>query len=197
MRTIAIPIPEGVKGLIFDLDGTILDSMPLHYDGYNHALAAYGVHYPEDVFHSRGGIPTRDTLLMIAEDFEIKNFDVDQALETKRTFVESNLERIQLILPVFDIVKAYHGVLPMAVGTGSNRKVVTEMFERFRLGDYISHVVTATEVTHFKPHPETFIKCAEMIGIQPEDCVVFEDGKPGMQAAVAAGMKVVDVTKYL
>lgn len=197
MQTIVIPIPQGVKGLIFDLDGTILDSMPLHHDGYNHVLAPYGIHYPKDIFESRGGIPTHDTMKMIESDFGIKNFDIEGALEEKRAFVESNLDRITLISPVFDIIKEYHGVLPMAVGTGSNRKVVGEMFEKFQLGEYIQHVVTATDATHFKPHPETFLKCAELIGVLPKDCVVFEDGKPGMLAAEAAGMKVVDVTKYL
>ena len=197
MQTIAIPIPKGVKGLIFDLDGTILDSMPLHHDGYNHALAPYGVHYPKDTFESRGGIPTKDTMRMIQKDYDIEGFALEEALEAKRLFVETNLERIELIDPVFEIIKIYHGRLPMAVGTGSNRKIVDEMFERFSLGKYINHVVTATEVTHFKPHPETFLKCAGLIEVDPEDCVVFEDGKPGMLAAVAAGMKVVDVTNYI
>ncbi|WP_420579787.1 HAD family hydrolase [Reichenbachiella sp.] len=197
MHSITIPVPSKAKGLIFDLDGTILDSMPLHHEGYNHALAPYGVDYPKAIFESRGGIPTKDTMRLIEKDYEITNFDIEQALEAKRLFVESNLDRIQLITPVFEIIRDFHHKLPMAVGTGSNRKVVNELFERFNLSKYISHVVTATEVSHYKPHPETFLKCAELIGIDPEDCVVFEDGKPGMQAAEAAGMKVVDVTKYL
>lgn len=197
METIAIPVPKGVKGLIFDLDGTILDSMPLHHDGYNHALAPYGINYPKEIFESRGGIPTKDTMRMIEKDYGIQNFDLDQALESKRLFVEGNLDRIQIINPVFEIIKDYNGKLPMAVGTGSNRKVVDELFERFSLGQYIKHVVTATEVTHFKPHPETFLKCAQLIGVDPINCVVFEDGKPGMQAAETAGMQVIDVTKYL
>lgn len=197
MDTIVIPIPQGVKGLIFDLDGTLLDSMPLHLEGYNHALAPYNINYPKDVFESRGGIPTRDTMKLIANDYQIQNFDIEQALEDKRIYVEGNLDRIKLISPVFEIVKEYQGKLPMAVGTGSNRRVVDELFERFSLGQYIPHVVTATEVTHYKPHPETFLKCAELIGVKPEECVVFEDGVPGMQAAEKAGMQVIDVTKYL
>lgn len=197
LSAIKIPVPADSEGLIFDLDGTLLDSMPLHYEGYNHALKPYGVHYPEEVFYSRGGIPTRDTLLLIANEHRIESFDVDEALESKRSFVESNIGKIRLIEPVFEIIRAYHGKLPMSIGTGSNRKVVTEMFERFSLGKYIEHVVTATDVTYYKPHPETFLKCAELMGIEPEACTVYEDGKPGMQAALDAGMKVIDVTKYL
>lgn len=197
MRATEILVPSDAKGLIFDLDGTIIDSMPLHYDGYNHALVPYEVHYSVDLFHSRGGIPTRDTLQMIAEENQLNNFNIEQALEEKRSFVEQNLDRIRLIAPVLDTIKAYHTKLPMAVGTGSNRKVVDQLFERFSLGQYFNHVVTASDVTHFKPHPETFLKCASLIDIKPEDCVVYEDGLPGMQAARAAGMKVIDVTKYL
>lgn len=194
---IKIPIPADTKGLIFDLDGTILDSMPLHHQGYNYALQPYNIHYPKDIFYSRGGIPTRDTLLLIAEEYNIQAFDVDQSLAAKRQFVEQNLDDIQLIEPVFDVIRTYHAKLPMSVGTGSNRKVVAELFERFSLGEYITHVVTATDVKHYKPHPETFLKCAELMGVDPEYCTVFEDGKPGMQAAREAGMKVIDVTKFL
>ncbi len=197
MEQVAIPIPAGVKGLIFDLDGTLIDSMPLHYEAYNHCLEPWGVHYPKELFLSRGGIPTQDTLLLIEEENNIKDFDLELALERKRTFVDTNLDKITLIEPVFDIVKSYYGKLPMAIGTGSNRATVTEMFEMFGLGEYIEHSVTATEVENYKPHPETFLKCAELIRVEPKDCVVFEDGAPGMKAARDAGMQLVDVTQYL
>lgn len=192
-----IPVPKEARGLIFDLDGTIIDSMPLHYEGYNHVLAPYGIHYPQDVFYSRGGIPTRDTMNMIAQNHQIKDFDIVSALEKKRLFVENNLGQLQLIDPVFSIIMSYHGKLPMAIGTGSNRRMVNQLLEIFPIGNYISQVVTSDDVTHFKPHPETFLKCASLIGVAPEHCVVFEDGKPGMQAAETAGMQVIDVTKYI
>lgn len=197
MQSVMIPVPAGVKGLIFDLDGTILDSMPLHFKAYNHSLEPWGVKYAHDVFLSRGGIPTRDTMEMIARENAIENFSVGEALQRKRIYVDNNLDQITLIEPVMEIIKSYHGKLPMAVGTGSNRETVTRMFEMFGLGDYFEHVVTATDVQNFKPHPETFLKCSELIGIDPKDCVVFEDGKPGMIAAETAGMQVVDVTQYL
>ncbi|MCV9388709.1 HAD family hydrolase [Reichenbachiella ulvae] len=197
MQSVMVPVPAGVKGLIFDLDGTILDSMPLHFTAYNYSLEPWGVEYPHDVFLSRGGIPTRDTMHLIAKDHGIENFDVDAALQRKREFVDKNLDKITLIEPVMEIIKQYQDKLPMAVGTGSNRETVTRMFKMFGLGNYFEHVVTATDVQNFKPHPETFLKCSELIQIDPTDCVVYEDGKPGMIAAETAGMKVVDVTQYL
>ncbi|MEO9967885.1 MAG: beta-phosphoglucomutase family hydrolase [Reichenbachiella sp.] len=193
---IKIPIPVEAKGLIFDLDGTLIDSMPIHHAAYNYVLESYGIQYPKETFYSRGGIPTRDTLMMIAKENGIEGFNLEQALEDKRTYVERHMDQVKLIRPVFDVVEKYHGVLPMAIGTGSNRKVVEDVFERFGLDDYFTHSVSATEVHQYKPHPETFLKCASLLGIQPNDCVVFEDGKPGMQAAVAAGMMVIDVTEY-
>lgn len=197
MSQIKVPVPSNVKGLIFDLDGTLIDSMPLHYEAYNHCLSPWNIDYSMELFLSRGGIPTRDTLLMIAQENKIQNFDLDKALTLKRAFVDDNLDKITLIEPVFEIVKEYHGKLPMSIGTGSNRATVNEMFERFGLGQYISHVVTATEVSNYKPDPETFLKCAELMGVTPADCVVYEDGAPGMEAAKTAGMSVIDVTKYL
>ncbi|SHK91113.1 haloacid dehalogenase superfamily, subfamily IA, variant 3 with third motif having DD or ED [Reichenbachiella agariperforans] len=197
MQTVTIPVPAGVKGLIFDLDGTIIDSMPLHFKAYNHSLVPWDITYPHDVFLSRGGIPTRDTMHMIGEENGITDFDVEAALRRKREYVDINLHEITLIEPMMNIIRAYHGKLPMAVGTGSNRETVTRMFKMFGLGDYFEHVVTATDVSQFKPHPETFLRCAELIGIDPIDCVVYEDGKPGMVAAETAGMQVVDVTQYL
>ncbi|MGL1885456.1 MAG: HAD-IA family hydrolase [Reichenbachiella sp.] len=189
-------IPAGIKGLIFDLDGTILDSMPLHYKGYLHGLSQWNVHYPEEVFYTRGGIPTKTTFEMIAEENNIQNFDIEKALQLKREFVDTQLDKITLVTHVMDVIKEYHGKLPMAVGTGSNRNTVDHMFEMHGLGEYFEHVVTATEVSHHKPHPETFLKCAELIAIAPKDCIVFEDGKPGMVAAESAGMQVIDITKF-
>ncbi|PIB33945.1 hypothetical protein BFP72_00100 [Reichenbachiella sp. 5M10] len=197
MQSVTIPVPAEAKGLIFDLDGTVIDSMPLHYKAYNHSLEPWGVTYPHDVFLSRGGIPTQDTMHIISEENNIVDFDVALALQRKRTYVDANLDQITLIQPIMEIIKEYHGQVPMAVGTGSNRDTVERMFAMFGLGQYFEHVVTATDVSQFKPHPETFLKCAELIQIAPKDCVVFEDGKPGMVAAETAGMQVVDVTQYL
>ena len=197
MKTAIIPVPTGVKGLIFDLDGTIIDSMPMHLKSYNYALEVWGIDYPKEVFQSRAGIPTLETLEMIAEEYGVKNPDFDQVIGRIRYFEMNNSDQITMIKPIYDIIKEVHGQLPMAIGTGNSRKHVDLIIDQFSLDQYIPHVVTATEVTYGKPHPETFLKCAELIGIEPQDCVVFEDGVLGIEAAVTAGMQVVDVTKHL
>ena len=192
-----LDIPAGAGAIIFDLDGTLLDSMPLHYEAYNDCLKKYGVHYPYELFISRGGIPTRDTFLMIARENAIVNFDVELAIRSKREFVDSRLHLIKPIDTTFNIMKKYHGVLPMSIGTGSNRQTVNEMYRLFELGTYIPISVTATDVSHFKPHPETFLRCAELMKVKPESCIVFEDGLPGIEAAKSAGMQVIDVKPYI
>ena len=197
MKTAIIPIPTGVKGLIFDLDGTILDSMPMHLQSYNYALQPWGVDYPIEVFQSRAGIPTLKTLEMIAEEYNVQNPDYDEIIGRIRYFESNNSHQITMIEPIYEIIKEAHGRLPMAIGTGNSRKHVDLLVDQFSLDQYMPHIITATEVTHGKPHPETFLKCAELIGIEPEDCVVFEDGVLGIEAALTAGMQVVDVTKHL
>lgn len=192
-----VPVPQGVKGIIFDLDGTLVDSMPLHLEAYNFAVAPYGISYTQEVFQSRAGMPTIATFERIAEDHGIADMDIELACARKREFFGQNLEKITLIEPVADVMRRSHGNIPMAIGTGSYRKTVDKVVNLFGLLDYIGHVVTADDVTRHKPEPETFLKCAQLLGIAPADCVVYEDGDPGVQAAIAAGMQVVDVRDHL
>ena len=192
-----VPIPAGVKAIIFDLDGTLVDSMPLHLAAYQYAIEPHGVTYSAEVFQSRAGMPTIETFERIRDDFGLKNFSVEEACTRKRAYFGENLDQLALIEPVAKVMRDSHGVLPMAIGTGSYRKTVEKVVNRFGLLEYISHLVTADDVQKHKPHPETFLACAELMKVDPADCVVYEDGDPGVQAAQAAGMKVVDVRGYL
>ncbi|MGL5500875.1 MAG: HAD-IA family hydrolase, partial [Plesiomonas shigelloides] len=92
-----------------------------------------------------------------------------------------------------DVVKAYHGRRPMAVGTGSETAVAEALLRHMGLRDYFSVLVGANDVQAHKPAPDTFLLCAEKLGIAPQHCVVFEDAEFGLQAARRAGMDVVDV----
>ncbi len=192
-----VKIPDDVSGLIYDLDGTLIDSMPVHYQAYNAGLEPYNVVYPKEVFLSRAGIPTIDTLKMIERDYQIPNFNIEEVLERKRKYLKDNLERVKLIDPVFDIVKQYHKVLPMSIGTGSHRSMVDRVVSQLGINKYIDIVVTADDVKRHKPYPDTFLKCADLMKIDPKECLVFEDGVPGIKAAEEAGMKVIDVREFL
>ncbi|HAA13103.1 MAG TPA: phosphatase [Cytophagales bacterium] len=192
-----VPLPEGAQAIIFDLDGTLVDSMPLHLRAYQYAIEPWGVTYSAEVFQSRAGMPTIQTFELIEKDYGLKNFSVQEACDRKRDFFGKNLDQLQLIDPVAEIMRSQQNKMPMSIGTGSYRKTVEKVVNLFGLLDYISHVVTADDVQQHKPHPETFLACAERMEMAPAHCVVYEDGDPGVQAALAAGMQVVDVREYL
>lgn len=194
---IEIPVPKGTKGIIFDLDGTLIDSMPLHFAGYQYALEPWGVKYPEETFLHRAGMPSTDTMEMIRDDFSLENFDVTYAMQRKRTYVNQHLDQIVPIKAMFDLMKSNYGNLPMSIGTGSNRKMVDILIAMLGIDQYIKDIVTSDDVSNHKPSPDTFLKCATLMGIDAEHCTVYEDGILGIQAAQEAGMKVIDVNQYL
>ncbi|HZL10752.1 MAG TPA: HAD-IA family hydrolase [Prolixibacteraceae bacterium] len=183
------------KGLIFDLDGTLADTMPIHYIAWKNAAAMYGIDFTTELFEQLAGIPLYPTVEKLNQIFG-KSIDPKELGDIKETEFEKNMHLTPEIKIVTDLVRKYHGILPMAVGTGGSTRISRKSLEIIGLTDYFDILVTSEDVTNFKPHPETFLKCAEQMGIAPQDCEVYEDGILGIQAAQAAGMMVVDVTKY-
>jgi len=186
--------PE-IKGLIFDLDGTIADTMPIHYVAWRNAAARYGIDFSVELFEKLAGIPLYKTVEKLNELFN-KNIDPQEMGDAKEAEYEASMHLAQPIEPVMDVIRQYHGKLPMAIGTGGCRYLSEKVMRIVGVDQYIDQLVSADEVSQHKPHPETFLKCAELIGVKPQDCLVFEDGILGMQAAKAAGMQAVNVTNY-
>jgi len=183
------------KALIFDLDGTLADTMPIHYLAWKNAAAQFDIEFTPALFSELAGIPLYPTVEKLNQIFG-KNIDPKEMGNLKEIEFERNMHLTAEIYVVTDLVRANFGKLPMAVGTGGSKRLALKTLELIRLHDYFSILVTSEDVTQYKPNPETFLKCAELIGIPPVDCEVFEDGMLGMQAALAAGMMVVDVTQY-
>lgn len=190
-----LEINPKAKGLIFDLDGTLADTMPIHYIAWKNAAALYGIDFTTELFMELAGIPLYPTVEKLNQIFG-KNIDPKEMGDRKEAEFEKNMHLTPEIKVVTDIVREYHGKLPMAVGTGGARRLAFKTLEIIGLKNYFDVVVSYEDVTNYKPHPETFLKCAEQMGVEPADCEVFEDGVLGMQAAKSAGMMVVDVTKY-
>lgn len=190
-----IEVSPDVKGLIFDLDGTIADTMPIHFIAWRNAAARYGIDFTIELFEQLAGIPLYKTVEKLNELFN-KNIDPREMGDAKEKEYEDNMGKALPIEPVMDVIKKYHGKLPMAIGTGGNRDLSLKAMRLTGVDQYIDKLVSADEVENHKPHPDTFLKCAELISVKPEDCMVFEDGVLGIQAAQKAGMKVVDVTDY-
>lgn len=190
-----LKVNSKAKALIFDLDGTLADTMPIHYIAWRNAAATYGIDFTVELFGQLAGIPLYPTVEKLNELFG-KNIDPREMGDIKETEFEKSMQLTPGIKVVTDLVRTWHRKLPMAVGTGGSRRLSLKTLEIIGLEGFFDIVVTSEDVSNFKPHPETFVRCAELMGVDPLDCEVFEDGVLGFQAARAAGMMVVDVTQY-
>ncbi|MGI6340054.1 MAG: HAD-IA family hydrolase [Bacteroidales bacterium] len=190
-------IKPGVKGLIFDLDGTLADTMPYHLKAWKKACRKFGAEMDNEFLRSHTGSPG-----WIIADKIIRKYGLNDGVTAEQITGEKLIEFYKLqhlvkpIEPVISIVRRYHTILPMAVGTGGNRDAVERTLEITKLRHYFNIVVTANDVDNFKPHPETFLRCAEMMKIEPQHIEVFEDGELGLEAAKRAGMIATDVRSW-
>jgi beta-phosphoglucomutase-like phosphatase (HAD superfamily) len=190
-------IGPGIKGLIFDLDGTLADTMPYHFEGWKKACKKYGAHIDNSFLRKHTGSPG-----WIIADEIIKscglngNVTIEEIVDEKLQQFFKVQHLVKPIEPVVDIVKKYYGILPMAVGTGGHREAVERTLEITGLRKYFDIIVTANDVDCFKPHPETFLRCAELMKIEPRLIEVFEDGDLGIEAAKKAGMNATDVRSW-
>ncbi|HEX3044651.1 MAG TPA: beta-phosphoglucomutase family hydrolase [Bacillota bacterium] len=191
-----ISIEPQVKGLIFDVDGTLVDTMPTHFKTWQELAKTYGFSFPEELFLKYAGMSTNKIINLINHEQGFQ-LDPEELTKIKNQAYLKLVSRLELIKPVFAIVTRYHGKLPMALGTGEFREVAMVNIKAAGLDRYFDLIVTADDVTHSKPDPETFLKCARLMNVPPEACQVFEDGDPGLQAARRAGMIATDIRPYL
>ena len=190
-------IKQGVIGLIFDLDGTLVDSMPLHFDGWKKACDRFGAHIDPAFLRFHTGSPGWAIAAAIIENSGLKGtVTVDQIMKVKLEEFYKTQHLLKPIEPVADIVRRYYGKLPMAIGTGGHREAVERTLEVTGMKQYFDIIVTANDVNQHKPFPDTFLKCAELMKIDPEYIEVFEDGDLGIEAAKRAGMKATDVRSW-
>ncbi|MGM3159197.1 fructose-1-phosphate/6-phosphogluconate phosphatase [Dickeya undicola] len=179
-------------GLIFDMDGTILDTEPTHSLAWQQVLAKHGMSYDDDAMTALNGAPTWRIAEVIINQHQ-SDLDPYRLAAEKAALTETMLMDTVQPLPLIDVVKAYHGRRPMAVGTGSTHGLADRLLRHLGLRDYFSALVGADDVQRHKPFPDTFLRCATLIQIAPEHCLVFEDADFGLQAAASAGMDVIDV----
>jgi beta-phosphoglucomutase family hydrolase len=180
--------------LIFDMDGTLVDSGQLHEFTWTVTLEQYGIPIDAPLMRSLAGVPTKDTLEILVKKFDCKvAASLDEMNEFKEQCVRDNMHRYVQATALIDVVKRYHGKKPMAIGTGANTAEASMVLKQCNLHSYFDAVVGADQVKNPKPAPDTFLLCAKLLGVDASQCVVFEDSKLGLQAAARAGMAGIDV----
>ncbi|HEX8339387.1 MAG TPA: HAD-IA family hydrolase [Tepidisphaeraceae bacterium] len=187
-----IEVPSHIKGLVFDLDGTIADTMPAHYKAWVAALGEHGVELPEQQFYAFGGMPT-PRIIELLNDQHDKSMPVMETALRKEALFEAYIPAVRPIGAIVDLIERFHGKLPMAVATGGMRFVATKTLEALHLLDRFDAFVTVEDVRRGKPAPDTFLEAARRINVPPGECMAFEDADLGVESATAAGMLVLDV----
>lgn len=176
--------------LIFDMDGTLVDSMSLHLDAWALTCAEFGIPFEREQLYQYGGIPTRKIIAMLAEQQGL-TVDVEAFARRKIALYLAQIDRVSVFPAMWELVRQCHGKIPMGIGTGSPRNQAESILKSTGLDAYIQVVVSADDVSNHKPHPDTFLEVARQLGANPANCLVFEDTRIGLEAGKAAGMETV------
>jgi HAD superfamily hydrolase (TIGR01509 family) len=187
--------PE-IRGIVFDCDGTLADSMPLHWKAWQTVTQRYRLYFPEERFYSLGGVPSRDILKMLGNEQGISIDPLAASREKESAYLEM-LSHVAPIQAVVSIAHAYHGKIPMAVASGGSKPVILKVLKHLSLGHLFQAVVTSEDVLRQKPAPDIYLEAAKRINVPPENCLGFEDTGLGLEAVRAAGMRPVDVRELL
>ncbi len=175
------------QGIIFDMDGTLIDSMPTHLSAWRKTAEQFEFPFDEQWLYQLGGQPTIKTARMLKKMHSIDATE-DEMVQAKYGHYEAVANKGELISVTYEVLKDSVGKRKLAIGTGSQRKHADALLTNNKVIELFDTIVTANDVTEHKPKPETFLAAANNMKIAPSDCVVFEDTKLGLQAAHAAGM---------
>lgn len=185
---LALPLQQ-FEGFIFDCDGTLADTMPLHHRAWLHALSLAGANFDFDweLFVSRAGMSLENTVLALNEQFQLRLDPANVSAEQRRYF-EQALHEVSPIEPVVALAREAARTHAVSVASGSEYRHVVHTLELIGVRNYFEVIVTPSDVVHGKPAPDMFLLAAERMGVRPERCLVLEDSELGISAARSAGM---------
>ena len=192
-----LEIPAGdFRAYLFDCDGTIADSMPLHFIAWTKSLAKWNCPFDEQLFYAWGGRPPAEVVAALNQMYSLR-MPVGAVTELKEQFYYELLPQLEPVVEVLEHIQAMHTRIPFAVVSGSTRESVTKSLAALHLLDKFDLIVGSEDYSRGKPAPDAFLTAAERLGIAPASCLVFEDTQFGIQSAQAAGMAWVRVPSPL
>ncbi len=183
------------QAIIFDCDGTLTDSMPVHYVAWHKTMTAYGIHFPEERFYALGGMPTDKIIHLLATE-QFVTLDAKKAAHEKELAFVERLHLLEPIDAVKNVAKQFRGKIPMAVASGGFRDIILQQLVQIGCQDWFDTIVASEDTVRHKPHPDVFLEAARRMGIAAEECLVYEDSDLGLQAAQAASMDYIDVRTF-
>ena len=187
--------PEA-KGLIFDCDGTLADTMPLHWRAWQTISTRHKLHFPQDRFYALGGVPSRDIVKLLAQEQSLTLDNLAIAKEKEAEYLPL-IAQVEPINAIVGIARENFGRIPMAVASGGTHRVIEQVLQHLGIRQLFQAIVTSEDVVNQKPAPDIFLEAARRIGVPPQFCRAYEDTDLGMQAIRAAGMEAVDVRESL
>jgi beta-phosphoglucomutase-like phosphatase (HAD superfamily) len=188
--------PHPPQGIIFDCDGTLADTMPLHWRAWQVIAARHRFHLPQARFYALGGVPSRDILKMLRTEQGVPLDPLAVALEKEAEYL-ALIARVEPINTVVGVAREHYGRIPLAVASSGTRRIIEQVLDHLDIRNLFQAVVTSEDVVNQKPAPDIFLEAARRIGVPPEFCRAYEDTDLGMQAIRAAGMEAVDVRELL
>jgi HAD superfamily hydrolase (TIGR01549 family) len=191
-----ISLVEGTfAGLIFDCDGTLVDTAPAHLAALQVGLDAHGLTMAKEWYYPRGGF-TSEALMDDYEALLGRPVAREDILARHRVAFHAGLQGLQEVTVIAEIAREWHGRVPMAVASNGRRENVEASLTATKLLPLFDYVVTSENVARGKPEPDVFLEAARRMGVAAADCIVFEDTDEGLEGARRAGMRRVDIREY-
>ncbi|MFC1553037.1 HAD family hydrolase [candidate division KSB1 bacterium] len=191
-----IPLYPVTKGLIFDCDGTLVDSMPIHMEAWKKAFAEFGENCSDEFLNPLKGMHEEEIVDLYNKRYQ-KNINSRKLVDQKHLYFREKVDTVQPIKPVVALAESCRNKIPMAVVSGGREKNVIRSLEIIGINDLFQVILTADDPIKPKPAPDIFLEAARRIGVEPRLCQVFEDGDIGLEAARTAGMEVTDIRQYI
>jgi beta-phosphoglucomutase family hydrolase len=193
-----LAVPDDVEGLIFDCDGTLADTMPVHFRAWNTMLAGHGITFPERQFYDLAGMPSASIIRLLAaeQSVAIDEAAIPTMVDDKEDRYVDLIDEVVPLAAVLAVAEAHRGRLPMAVASGGQHRVIAKTLTAIGALQWFDAIVGYEDTERHKPDPDVFLEAASRLGVAPARCLVFEDADLGIEAARRAGMRWVDVRTW-